>query len=197
MSLTYQRPCVCVAYLRQRFTQTGQMSTQKPHFGDYPTAVAIRRLRGRMTQKEFSEKVGVSRSALANYETGRSAPNIAVLRDMANAMGVPETELTAASLADVADDAQRWGLVADGDTHVTEDEVAFVRLLRLTQPDVVKDILEAMVSSLIENNAGRNIGDYIHVKDDLARSNEVIRGGGVFAKGHVVVSGRKSEAQKS
>ena len=106
-------PRVLFTQLLHINTQTGQMSTQTRHSTNLNLTSRIRQLRGRMTQQEFSDKVGVSRSALANYETGRSAPNIAVLRDMAKAMDVPETFLTMADELEVESDTRLFGIIAD------------------------------------------------------------------------------------
>lgn len=139
-----------------------------------------------MTQQEFSDMVGVSRSALANYETGRSSPNVAVLRDIAKAMGVPETHLTMASALDVAEDSASLGLSIKGDQRLTEDELAIVRLLRLGEPKAVSRVLDLLIKALAQGNAGSHISDFMHLKDDLARADAIIKDGGFYDKGHMI-----------
>lgn len=51
-----------------------------------------RELRG-LTQAQLAEKVGVSQGMIAWIETGRSAPNITLAYDIADALGVPDRDI--------------------------------------------------------------------------------------------------------
>lgn len=43
----------------------------------------LRKLRGKMSQEEVAEKVGISRARLSHYETGRSEPDSEILGKLA------------------------------------------------------------------------------------------------------------------
>ncbi len=56
----------------------------------------IAKRRGTMTQEELARRAKVSRGYLATLEAGhRKNPSVAVLRRLAEALGVPVTELLA------------------------------------------------------------------------------------------------------
>lgn len=46
-----------------------------------------------MTQKDLSDKVGVSQAALCMYETGESTPSVKVLKKLAKALNCTVDEL--------------------------------------------------------------------------------------------------------
>lgn len=50
----------------------------------------LRHIRGDRTQQEFAELLGLTRSALANYETGRTKPKLSSLREIAEKLEVEE-----------------------------------------------------------------------------------------------------------
>lgn len=55
----------------------------------------LRQIRARrgMTQETLAKKAGVSRAYLSRLEMGRHDPPLSRLRKLANALGVPVTEL--------------------------------------------------------------------------------------------------------
>ncbi|MGY6410733.1 MAG: helix-turn-helix domain-containing protein [Alkalilacustris sp.] len=50
----------------------------------------LRHIRGDRTQQEFAELLGLTRSALANYETGRTKPKLSSLRQIAEKLEFEE-----------------------------------------------------------------------------------------------------------
>lgn len=44
---------------------------------------------GRLTQKQLGERVGVSQSSIALYETGERVPSLDTARRLAEVLGVP------------------------------------------------------------------------------------------------------------
>ncbi len=183
-------PRVLFTQLLHINTQTGQMSTQTRHSTNLNLTSRIRQLRGRMTQQEFSDKVGVSRSALANYETGRSAPNIAVLRDMAKAMDVPETFLTMADELEVESDTRLFGIIADNISDVTSDELTIVRLLRLVDDQSILRLVKLLIFELENNSGSGNIHDYLNIKDDLMTVDKIVKQAGSYDRGSIIAKSR-------
>ena len=61
----------------------------------YVTGTMIKRLReyGKMTQQELAEKIGVSDKAISKWETGRGYPDITLIEDLADILGVSVIEL--------------------------------------------------------------------------------------------------------
>lgn len=51
------------------------------------------RERAVLSQGEFAQRVGISQNALSRIETGHSRPRMATIRKIAEALGVPPTQL--------------------------------------------------------------------------------------------------------
>lgn len=66
-------------------------STQK--FGGY---IALLRRKADMTPSELADKIGVTGTAVSNYESGESFPDVNVLSDIADVFGISVSELIAA-----------------------------------------------------------------------------------------------------
>ena len=47
------------------------------------------RVKGKMTQKEWASKLGVSNSTVVNWEKGNTEPSLSQLREMSRLSGVP------------------------------------------------------------------------------------------------------------
>lgn len=64
---------------------------------DYVNGNGIRKLRERlgMTQKELAAQIGVSDKAVSKWETGRGLPDVSILGDLAESLGVSLPELFA------------------------------------------------------------------------------------------------------
>jgi len=101
------------------------MSAIEPPAGPKDLGSRLRQLRQRrrLTQDELATAVGVSRSAVAQWESGRSGQATLHLRRLADALGV-----------------QIDDLMRDGDQHAVEtvaeagDERALLRLYRACSP---------------------------------------------------------------
>ena len=61
---------------------------------DFPIKLKMLRLDLRLSQEEFSKKVGISRSCLANYETGKRQPDIKMIQHIVQVCNVPLEVLT-------------------------------------------------------------------------------------------------------
>ncbi len=66
----------------------------------YVTGETIKELRERrkLTQKELSEKIGVSDKAVSKWETGKGLPDIGIIEELAGALGVSIAELLTGDL---------------------------------------------------------------------------------------------------
>ncbi len=66
----------------------------------YVTGKTIKELRERkkLTQKELSEKIGVSDKAVSKWETGKGLPDIGIIEELAGALGVSIAELLTGDL---------------------------------------------------------------------------------------------------
>lgn len=106
----------------------------------------IRSARGSASQETFAAEIGVSRSALTNYEAGRRLPNDLVLSRIAEVSGVRvESLLFGEPLLAVGDVARRIeldSLRAAEETPgfiprfmLSDDEYSFIALFRLLQEE--------------------------------------------------------------
>ena len=66
----------------------------------YVTGKTIKELREKrqITQKELAEKINVSDKAVSKWETGKGLPDIAIVEDLAKALGTSITELLTGDL---------------------------------------------------------------------------------------------------
>ena len=121
---------------------------------------------------------GLTRSALANYELGRSRPPKEVLERIKIRTGIdldvgPEPEDYEADLE---------SLVGDG-TNLTDDEWAIVRILRVALPQDVRAVAEVLVKSIEDRGAGLQLADPKTVALDLARLYAITSGQRDYARG--------------
>lgn len=58
-------------------------------------AIRNERKKCNITQKELAERLGVSASMIAQYETGKRKPKLETMRKLAEALGVPMGDLVA------------------------------------------------------------------------------------------------------
>ncbi len=87
---------------------------------------AVRRARG-LTQEQLADATGVSRSAVAQWETGRAGCG-ARLRNIASALDVPLRELQAGARGDV-------GPAPADESRLSSTEQEMVRLVRALEAD--------------------------------------------------------------
>lgn len=130
-------------------------------------AKRLRFLRGSMTQTEFAKKVGISRSALANYETGRTIPNRDTLIKIANAFEISNDFFTSGEVKDIAELATIFGFGPNSTDSLTEHEWAVVRVLRIRKTEVIKQVLDIILSD-IEKDPGLKLADLMTIEEDLA-----------------------------
>lgn len=110
----------------------------------------IRALRDSETQAKFAEKIGVTRSALANYETGRTIPNDLVVLRIANATGVNASSITSGEAYSFDDLAALIGAKQDTASvaDLTDHERAIVRVLRVCKSETVLEVVTAILDGL-------------------------------------------------
>lgn len=62
---------------------------------NYVTGATVKRLRekGKMTQSELADKIGVTAKAVSKWETAKGLPDISLIEPLADALGVSVTEL--------------------------------------------------------------------------------------------------------
>ena len=161
------------------------MSTQR--VTKYGIARRIRFLRGESTQEEFSRRVGITRSALANYESNRSTPNDFVLGQIASRCDIPASFFDDADLTPNRDwnTASFLGRVIEGRPDWTDDELSFVRLLRLVPADVVARIADELVEASTRNELKGVVSQFASLTRDVASVLAVKTRGGLFSKGIV------------
>jgi DNA-binding XRE family transcriptional regulator len=155
-----------------------------------PIARRLRFLRGEATQEEFSKRLGISRSALANYETGRSRPNSFILNKILDICDVDPSYFDdpgggSSSYASVA------GAIIEGRPQFTEDEMAIVRLLRACDPKTVVMIVNTVLDAIATQPLAGHIAMFLHLEDDILRLDAIRENGGRFARGEMYVEGEK------
>ena len=92
-----------------------------------------RRARG-MTQDALAAAIGVSRSAVAQWETGRAGQLAANLSAICKVLDVEPADLLPDRSAQDASNAAEAGSAGRGDHPATGDEVALLRLYRVCSP---------------------------------------------------------------
>ena len=155
-------------------------STDKVELGE-----RLRWLRGDESQTVFSERVGITRSALANYETGRTTPKISVLRKITQRLGIAEEILLKGVSESLEDFADALGARTGTDTlaDLTKDEKAIVRLLRICDTTTVHAAVDAIVSGLETGNFSKELADPLTIVDDIARLFRIAKSEGVHERG--------------
>lgn len=138
----------------------------------------LRTLRGDMSQQDFAESLGVSRSALANYELGRSTPPHDFISKVearfGTALGAPP------ELADFEDELRK--LVGDG-SELTKDELALVRIMRLAEAEDTRACVAELVARVEQRSAGLRLGDQETTALDLARLYMIAAGKSEYQRG--------------
>lgn len=147
-------------------------------------AARLRRLRGEESQDAFSRKIGLTRSALANYETGRTAPKRSILRKICQRLGISESALIDSEAHDYTDLLGAMGVYKEAGTlpGLTNDEKAFVRLLRLCRWEAVEHIAKAILTDLEQSGAARDFADPLTSVDDLVAVSKIVEHKGLYEK---------------
>jgi len=122
--------------------------------------------------------LGITRSALANYELGRSSPPQTFLDRLKDRLGVDVD--TGPELADFEEHIR--SIVGDG-SRLTEDEWAVVRTLRVAQPDDTRRVVAELVACIERRKEGLNLVDPQSLAGDLARLYMIAGGHAEFIRG--------------
>ncbi|WP_165455705.1 helix-turn-helix domain-containing protein [Paracoccus subflavus] len=148
-------------------------------------AARLRALRGDESQEAFSRRVGITRSALANYETGRTKPKPAVLRQICQKLGISEALLPQGRLSNLGDLVAALGIHEEGGTlpGLTEDEKAIIRILRLCSTPVVNRVVTAMISGVEAQDFDRRLADPATAPTDVARLYQIAKNDGAYERG--------------
>lgn len=103
----------------------------------------LRELSG-WSQRELAERLGVTRSAVSLYESGRAYPKMTILEKMAFVFGV--------SVADLVYDGEPRYYLGD---YVTKDEYDLVRCFRSMSPRFRSDLL-SLARSMADSGQAKN-----------------------------------------
>jgi transcriptional regulator with XRE-family HTH domain len=143
----------------------------------------IRFLRGDLSQAVFAERVGVSRAALANYETGRTIPNQEVVRKICEQYDISEDFITSGTFQSVPEFAIAMGIGPHQGDSPTSDEWAIIRVLRLSDTDTVLKVVRSLTEGFIANDDAKRLADPTFIVEDLARLLAIIDRDGQHMRG--------------
>ena len=159
--------------------------SRREHELDQPIARRLRFMRGKETQEAFAKRVGISRSALANYETGRSKPDDFTLAQIIENTGVPSDYFASyphptsgASL-----EAAVGSLLDGGLPDWTHDEATVIRILRLCDQGTVLKVLRLIKEGASKQEVTLVLSEVFTVKEDLQRLHDLADGNRIFVKG--------------
>jgi transcriptional regulator with XRE-family HTH domain len=127
---------------------------------------------------DFASLFGVTRSALANYELGRSRPPKEFLEKIKERTGI-EVD-TGMELADYEEELR--ALAGDG-SKLTEDELAIIRILRVVLPEDARHVINELVQRIEKSEASLQLTDPQTVALDLARLYTIVGGARNFLRG--------------
>ena len=146
----------------------------------------IRALRGDDTQANFAKKIGVTRSALANYETGRTVPNDMVILKIANVTGVDPSSINSGEAYTFDDLAALLGAKhnVSGMGDLTQDERAVIRLLRVCDQQAVLEVVGAILEGLRSERIDLSIIDAANFESDYVLLAKIKADGGRYFKGY-------------
>lgn len=119
----------------------------------------IKLLRGDKSQEEFAKTLGISRAALANYETGRTVPNPKIRHNIEALAGVSEGYLTHGVVESFTELTSALGFGTGDLEGLTPDEWALVRITRLCPDDVINEAISLLVSSFASDEQAKRMAD--------------------------------------
>ncbi len=91
-----------------------------------------------MTQDALAEKVGTSKQVLSRYENGLRIPKISMVQNLADALGVPLTDLSGDEPAPARPDLRKaWIKLSDGERLLTDEQLnVLYSMAHQMRPDV-------------------------------------------------------------
>lgn len=105
----------------------------------------LRLLRGLSTQAAFAGRLGVSRAALANYETGRTIPSEKTLQSFREALDLGEQYFSDNPFDQMM---LSMGLHTQPGDGFSPDERAILQILRVVPTNSVRDALTVVLNGL-------------------------------------------------
>ena len=150
-----------------------------------PVAKRIRFLRGDETQAVFAQRIGISRSALANYETGRSTPDSFTLSRIAKNCDISEDYFTSNynPLDSMPTAAGVLGIAVEGVPDWTDDEAAVVRMLRICDQEVIQKVVGVVLAAANAQEVTARLSTIFTIGEDFQRLVEVQERKREFSKG--------------
>ncbi len=150
-----------------------------------PVAKRIRFLRGDETQAVFAQRIGISRSALANYETGRSTPDSFTLSRIAKNCDISEDYFTSNynPLDSMPTAAGVLGIAVEGVPDWTDDEAAVVRMLRICDQEVIQKVVGVVLAAANAQEITARLSTIFTIGEDFQRLVEVQERKREFSKG--------------
>lgn len=129
--------------------------------------------------------MGITRSALANYETNRTVPKRSVLRQICQRLGVSENALIDGDAKDLPDLLGALGIYNEVGAlpGLTDDEKAIIRVLRICDKDVTHAAISAITAGLEEKKFSTEVADPGTIVDDIARLYGIVKAGGTYMRG--------------
>lgn len=145
----------------------------------------IRAARGDESQEAFAKRVGITRSALANYELERTRPKREIILRIAEAAGVAPTAIVEGTVADLDELLTMLGgkSATKREADLTPDERALVRLLRACEEDTVKDVVQTIIEAFESGHLAEAFVDPATVEGDFLLLRKIEADNGRHLKG--------------
>lgn len=143
----------------------------------------IRFLRGTLSQEEFAAKVGISRPALANYETGRTIPKQKIIDKISEVFEVSSKFLTSGEVQSPEEFAVSLGLGSNKADELTPDEWAVIRVLAVCNNDTIVAVVKTLVEGFKADEESKQLADYTTIIDDLSRLLAISAGAKTYQRG--------------
>lgn len=133
----------------------------------------LRELRGSKSQGELAELSGLTRSAIANYELGRSMPGQGTIISLANALGVGTEALKIEPTIEDWEEQLNTLVPSEG---VSDDEMALIRLLRCAPPSDAITFVKQLIDYFEATDDAFHFVDSEQAAKDLARLYRAYKG---------------------
>lgn len=144
----------------------------------------LRALRGERSQEEFASLVGLTRSARAHYENGRTAPKPSILRQIAQSVGISDAFLFSGEVRN----EYELNMVVTGrellnECHETAEELSILDAMRAADKATIKAIVGLLLSDLGDSATtrealGSKLGTIVATLDRVRREEGKFNKGG-------------------